>query len=149
MVVGNLPPSLSAQMRFRDMAWPTANDYLEAMQHPLRRFCKPDLKRSQAGTGPNGKPLPLSGTTCDVYELRSAGAIDRWAIGCFTQEPKGLPRRYQLINNHLQKHPLPCVVETEYNEQGIQIRGRWYPITRSRWVDGLPLNEFVREIIDH
>ena len=130
------------------MAWPTANDYLEAVQHPLRRFCRPDLKRSQAGIGPNGKPLARSGKTCDVYEMRSAGAIDRWAIGCFTQEPKAQARRYYLINEHLQKHALPSLVETEFQEQGIQIRGRWYPITRSRWVDGLRLNEFVREIID-
>jgi hypothetical protein len=127
------------------MGWPTSHDYSEALQHPLRRFSKPELKRAQAALGDDGKPLVHRGQRVDVFELRSAGAMERWAIGCFLEEPQDLARRYQLINEHLQQHPAPSLVETEYLDQGICIRGHWHPIIRSRWVDSVPLNEFVRE----
>jgi hypothetical protein len=130
------------------MGWPTSQDYREAMQHPLRRFCKPELRRAQAAAGPDGKPLVHAGERVDVYEMRGSNGIDRWAIGCFLREAEGLARRYQLINEHLQQYPVPNLVETELLEQGICIRGRWYPITRCRWVDGLPLHAFVRDNVD-
>jgi hypothetical protein len=131
------------------MVWPSANDYFEALQHPLRRFCKPELKRAQAALDEGGKPRVWPGKKADVYEMRGAGGVERWAIGCFTREPQGMVRRYQLINEHLQEHPAPALVETELIEQGICIRGRWYPITRSRWAPGQPLNAYVREYLDY
>lgn len=131
------------------MSWPTANDYLEAVQHPLRRFCKPELKRAQVALDRAGKPRVQTGKRLDVYEFRGAGGFERWAIGCFTLEPIGLARRYHLINAHLAEHPVPALVEVEYIEQGICIRGRWYPITRSHWLRGAPLRKCVGERIDH
>ncbi|HYV35269.1 MAG TPA: hypothetical protein VE988_06170 [Gemmataceae bacterium] len=131
------------------MAWPTAIDYFDAVQHPLRRFCKPDLKRSQVALDADGKPQVRSGTTLDIYEMRGAGGHDRWAIGFYTRQPRGLARRFMLINEHLQHHPAASLVHTDYSEQGICIRGRWHPLTHSRWVDGVPLNAYVREYLDH
>jgi hypothetical protein len=131
------------------MGWPTANDYLEAVQHPPRRFSKPELKRSQALADDDGKPLAYRGKYADVYQLQGPGGMERWAIACFTQEPKGQARRYRLINDYLQRNHAPFVVETEYVEQGISVRGRWYPVTRSHWVDGVKLNEYVREHLDN
>jgi hypothetical protein len=131
------------------MGWPTAIDYFDAVQHPLRRFCKPDLKRSQVALDAHGKPQVRSGANLDIYEMRGAGGHDRWAIGFFVREPRGLGRRYLLINEHLQHHPLQSLVHTDYFEQGICIRGRWHPMTLSRWTEGVPLNAYVREYLDH
>ena len=39
-------------------------------------------------------------------------------------------------------------MEFQYLEQGIRIRGQWYPILKMRWVEGLLLNEFVRDNLD-
>jgi len=131
------------------MGWPTAKDYFEAIQHPLRRFCRPELQRAQVVLDARGKPKVRSGKRVDVYELRGAGGQERWAIGCFTQPPRGLGRRYELINSHLQGQAAPVLMETAYHEQGICIRGRWYPITRSRWVEGQALNAYVGEYLDY
>jgi hypothetical protein len=130
------------------MSWPTANDYFEAVQHPLRHFHKPDLKRSQVALNDTGKPRVTSGKRQDVYQMRDASGHERWAIGCFTQQPQGQRRRYYLINTHFAAHHSPCLVETDYLDQGISIRGRWFPITCSRWVDGVPLSDWVRNNAD-
>ena len=130
------------------MTWPTSHDYLEALQHPLRRFCRPELRRGQAACGFDGKPRMWTGKRLDVCEAQAAGGVDRWAIGCFTQEPTGVVHRFLHINQHLQQNSLPSVVETDYIDQGICIRGRWYPIVRSHWVPGLPLDAFVGENVD-
>jgi hypothetical protein len=127
------------------MSWPIANDYFEAVQHPLRHFAKPDLKRSQVALDDAGKPRVAKGKWVDVYEMRDVNGVDRWAIGCFTEQPHGMRWRYRQINNHLAEHPLTCLVETTYLDQGISIRGRWFPITSSRWVDGLPLCDWLRK----
>jgi hypothetical protein len=130
------------------MGWPTSNEYREALQHPLRRFCKLELKRGQAAFDLDGKPRVCPGQRVEIYEMRGAGGLERWAIGCFLEEPQGLFRRYQLINDHLHANPVTCLVETEYLDQGISIRGRWFPITRSRWIDGKPLGAFVGEHVE-
>jgi hypothetical protein len=131
------------------MTYPNANDYSEAVLHPLRRFCRAELKRSQVVVADDGKPLMYPGKYRDVFEMRSAGGFERWAIGCFKAEPHGLAHRYYLINAYLTDNLVPCLVESEYLEQGICVRGRWYPITRSRWVKGLPLCDWVRKHVDH
>jgi hypothetical protein len=126
------------------MSWPTANDYLEAIEHPLRRFCNADLKRSQPARDDQGAVRVATGKRLDVFEMRGANNHDRWAIGCFTQQPRHLGRRYHLINNHLADNPVAGLVGTEYYDQGICVKGRWYPITISRWVDGLRLADWVQ-----
>jgi hypothetical protein len=131
------------------MSWPTANEYSEAIEHPRRRFCRPELQRAQVALQQNGTPWVRSRQRANVYEMRSANGQDRWAIGCYLQEPQGLARRFELINAYLEQHPAPSLVKSEYVEQGICIRGRWYPITRSLWVEGRPLNLYVREYLDY
>ena len=59
------------------MTYPTANDYSEAVLHPLRRFCRAELKRSQVVVADDGKPLMYPGKYRDVFEMRSAGGFER------------------------------------------------------------------------
>ena len=129
------------------MSWPTANEYSEAIEHPLRRFCRPELQRSKWPCNKTAR-RGFGRGSANVYEMRSANGQDRWAIGCYLKEPQGLARRYELINAHLEQHSAPSLVKSEFVEQGICIRGRWYPITRSLWVEGRPLNFYVREYLD-
>ena len=60
----------------------------------------------------------------------------------------GLRERYQEISRYLQQAKLPFTVEFTYLEQGIRIRGQWYPILKMQWVEGFTLNEFVRRQLD-
>ena len=40
------------------------------------------------------------------------------------------------------------MVDFKYLEQGIRVRGQWYPILKMQWVEGFVLNEFVRDNLD-
>jgi hypothetical protein len=130
------------------MSWPNPNEYSEAFRHPLRRFARPEWKRAAAALDDTGKPKVLRHANCDVYELRGAGGLERWGIGCFTSEPVGGSRRYGAINSHLREHGLTAFVETQFLEQGICIRGRWYPVAWSRLGNGKTLHEYVKGFLE-
>jgi hypothetical protein len=131
------------------MAWPVAQDYNEAVQNPRTSFADPELRAAEVVTNALGLPLPRSGSFADVYELRAAGGQARWAVKCFTRPAAAsLRERYSEISRHLQQARLPFTVEFSYLEEGVRVRGRWYPVVKMQWVEGLLLNDFVRANLD-
>jgi hypothetical protein len=123
-------------------------DIFEAIQHPLRCFRDDTLRRGQPLLDVRGKPLARNGRSADVYQIRCPGNRERWAAKCFRGDVAGLQHRYHALNEHLLGLDVPCLVRAEYLDQGMCIRGRWFPIVKMRWVDGQPLNHFVREHAD-
>jgi formylglycine-generating enzyme required for sulfatase activity len=130
------------------MPWPLSQDYNEAVQEPRLCFADDELRAGQVVTNALGLPMPRSGNFADVYEMRSAGGERRWAVKCFTRAVPGLRERYAAISDHLRQARLRFAVEFQYLEQGIRIAAQWYPVLKMDWVDGLLLNEFVRNSLD-
>jgi hypothetical protein len=130
------------------MAWPVSQDYNEAVQSPRSNFSDPELREGQAATNALGLPLPRSGSFADVYEFRCPATNGRWAVKCFTRAVPGLRDRYAELSHYLGRVELPFMVDFTYLEEGIRVRGRWYPILKMPWVEGLLLNEFVRDSLD-
>lgn len=124
------------------MAWPTSQDYNEAVQAPAANFDDADLKGGQAAVNALGLPMPCSGSFADVYEVRGPDGR-RWAVKCFTREVVGLRQRYEAIGAHLRQAKLPFTVDFSCLEKGIRVAGEWYPVLKMEWADGLPLNRFV------
>src|SRR5215469_8703626 len=129
------------------MPWPLSQDYNEALQNPQTSFNDPELRQGQVVTNALGLPMPCSGNFADVYQVRCPDG-SRWAVKCFTREVAGLRERYQEISRHLRQRRLPFTVEFSYLEQGFRVAGRWYPVLKMQWVEGLLLNEFVRSQAD-
>jgi formylglycine-generating enzyme required for sulfatase activity len=128
------------------MPWPSSQDYNEAVQHPASCFADDDLRAGEAVTNALGLPLPCSGNFADVYHLRCPGG--EWAVKCFTRQVVGLHQRYAAVSEHLGQARLSFAVPFQYLDQGIQVHGAWYPVVKMRWVEGLTLNEFVRNALD-
>lgn len=129
------------------MGWPLSQDYNEAVQNPASSFADRELRGGQAACNGTGIPMPRSGNFADVYEfIGTSGA--RWAVKCFTRDVPHLQERYDQIDLHLLKVKPPMMVDFQYQPSGIRIRGQWYPILRMQWVEGLLLNEFVRNNLD-
>jgi pimeloyl-ACP methyl ester carboxylesterase len=125
------------------MSWPTATDYNEAIQNPQVCFADAELRAGRPD-GVMGLPQPFSGNFADVYKL--LGHEDRnWAVKCFTREVQGLHARYQAISDHLQERSRPFMVEFQYLEEGIRVKGAWFPIVKMSWVEGFALNQFVAD----
>lgn len=128
------------------MTWPLSQDYNEAIQSPATSFSDAELKTGSVVTNALGLPMPRSGNFADVYEFKCPQRT--WAIKCFTRQIPGLRERYKEISNYLKQISFPFIVDFSFLEQGIRIRGTWYPILKMQWVEGFTLNEFVRQQLD-
>lgn len=130
------------------MPWPLSQDYNEAIQDAQASFSDPELRAGEATTNALGMPMPRSGNFADVYEFNTPATGSKWAIKCFTRHVPGLRERYTEISAGLLEAKLPFAVDFQYLVQGIRIKGDWFPILKMRWVEGLLLNEFVRDNLD-
>ncbi len=127
------------------MSWPLSQDFNEAVQNPTTAFGDADLKGGAVGVNPMGVPIPRSGNYADVYQITAANG-QKWAVKCFTRPTSaGLDARYAAVSEHLHNANLPFTVGFNYLQQGIRVRGQWYPIVKMQWVDGYPINAFVRD----
>jgi hypothetical protein len=129
------------------MAWPSSQDYNEAIQNPQTSFSDAELRWGEAVTNALGMPMPRSGNFTDVYEFHGASG-QKWAVKCFTRQIPGLEERYSEISKHLVQAKLPFTVDFTYLEKGMRIRGEYYPVLKMQWVEGFLLNEFVRDNLD-
>lgn len=126
------------------MNWPLPHEINEAIQNPAVAFNDPELAASQAAVGSHGVPLPHSGNFGDVYRLQHPQG-PRWAVKCFTRPVIGIGDRYAAVSRALERARLPFTVGFQFLSQGIRIRGQWWPIVKMDWVEGLMLNQVVRE----
>ncbi len=129
------------------MSWPLSQEYNEAVQYPADNFADPDLRRGEAVTNALGIPVPRSGNFADVYEVRGPDG-GRWAVKCFTRSVPHLRERYQEIGRRLRQARLPFTVDFRYLVEGIHVAGRWRPVLKMEWVEGLTLNQFVAQALD-
>lgn len=126
------------------MSWPLPDEINEAIQTPSVSFADPDLKDGQPVLGASGFPLPRSGNFADVYQMVGADGRE-WAVKCFTRPATGLDKRYDKVAAGLDEAALPFAVEFTFLKDGLRVKNQWYPVVKMRWVEGLQLNQFVRE----
>src|SRR5262245_50579974 len=126
------------------MRLPQPTDYNEAIQHPRLCFQDEELRGGTVAVSPLGLPRPYSGNFADVYQVNGADGKHSWAVKCFTRSVEGLRQRYQAISEHLSQAGLSFLVDFQYLDQGIRVRGEWFPVLKMRWIEGFTLNEFVR-----
>ena len=128
------------------MAMPLSQDYNEAIQSPQLSFSDPELKQGEPTVNALGLPQPCSGNFADVYAVQSAQG--KWAVKCFTRQIPGLRDRYKEISAYLQQVKLPFMVDFRFLDEGIKVKGQWYPILKMQWVEGYALNTFVKNYLD-
>jgi len=130
------------------MPWPQATEYCEAVQNTRSCFRDIELQQGQPECTSLGLPRNYSGNFADVYQIRCPnGAI--WAVKCFTREVPQLHDRYQEVSKLLNQTRFEFTVPFQYFDEGIRIRGQWFPIVKMQWVQGKTLNAFVGENADN
>ncbi len=124
--------------------WPSMVDYQEAVQSPPSAFTSSELRCGTPVANKLGMPRPISGTFASVYELVSGGR--RWAVKCFLRNIPGLHRRYAKISDHLKEcRWLRYFATFEYQDKGILVQGKSFPLVKMEWVEGHPLNTFIEQ----
>ena len=131
------------------MDWPTSEDYGEAVQNLKYSMSDGELRAGEAAADAFGLPMLWAGGFADVYKIYNPKTKNTWALKCFTRKVTGQQDRYRHISDHLKKARLPFMVDFSFLNEGIRIRGRWYPALKMRWVEGgIRLNEFVEEYLE-
>jgi len=125
------------------MAWPTPQDYNEAIQNPALCFNEADLKAGKIECNALGLPKSASGAFASVFKLTTAEGP--WAIRCFLRFLPEQTNRYQKISQFVLFDDLECTVDFHYIDKGILVRGNWYPILKMRWVHGDTLDLYVQK----
>lgn len=123
------------------MSWPNPNEYIEAIQSPQQAFSDPELRPAKVATNRFGLPRPISGNFATVFEVQTGRG--RSAVRCFLREVTNQQERYAAVAAHLRQHALPFMVDFEYQPEGIRVRGRWYPILKMDWADGIRLDTYI------
>lgn len=85
----------------------------------------------------------MSGAFASVYKINSSESP--WAVRCFLNKRADHQERYKHISDFVLFDDLECTVPFYYLEEGIKIKGSWYPILKMEWVDGITLEKFLDE----
>ena len=124
--------------------WPSMVDYQDALQCPPVAFPSSDLRFGTPVEDNLGLPRPLCGTFASVYEL--VNGRSRWAVKCFLRNIPNLHQRYEMIAEHLRYFGrLGYFVAFEYQQQGILVQGKSFPLVKMEWVEGCQLNTFIEQ----
>lgn len=124
------------------MAWPTPQEYNEAIQNPSTAFSDPELRGGQPVLTPLGLPRPITGNFASVYQMVCANQRV-WAVRCFLRDFDDHQERYAAISRHLALANLPYTVNFSFLMDGIRVGGRRYPILKMEWVEGESLLAYV------
>jgi len=123
------------------MAYPSLEQYNEALQAPHLYLLDAQLKNAKVKTSGLGMPLALCGGFALTYSIESAGK--RYALRCFHKEAPELERRYQRISQRIKQLSSPYFLPFDFISDGIRINGNVYPLVKMEWATGETLSEFL------
>lgn len=123
------------------MWWPSPSDYQDTVQNPRVAFSDPVLRDGTVVRDALGLPKPISGSFATVYQVEHVGR--RYAVRCFLRHVPDIAQRYAAISAYLAQVSLPQTVEFHFLQQGIRLRGQWFPILKMDWLEGERLDVYV------
>jgi serine/threonine protein kinase len=137
-------------MTTREQVWPSAREYLDAIQRPGSAFPgRPELAGgSLRGGSVPGFPWSASGANAIVFALATPAGRNV-AVRCFTRRPQNdVDERYRALSDFLHTNPCPLLAAFEWMDGAMVIDGRQWPVLQMEWIDGDPLKVFVRQHLD-
>lgn len=129
-------------MAVAQLSFPTGREYQDALQDTSFCFKHPDIARGQPALDQLGMPKAISGNFATVFQVD--GTDERtWAIKCFTRNVQDQARRYEMISAALAGMRAPWVVGFDYLAEGVRCNGRWLPVLKMEWVQGIGLIPYL------
>lgn len=127
------------------MAWPTPQDYNEAVQNP--KYCFPDKELSEGivETDQRGLPRAVCGAFASVYRVTTNGKD--YAVRCFLNDMPDQQLRYERLAEAISADLLDATVDFEYQPHGLIFGKKAFPIVKMQWVKGFNLDSYVEQIL--
>lgn len=127
--------------------WPSARHFTEAIQCPSISFSQPLLKRTLPAVDRLGMPLVTSGQFAYVYKLNSMDGDSDLAVRCFRGYLKDREERYNAIQRHVRHPGLPFLSDLTYEQEGILVEGKRFPILFMNWIEGPTLDNYLDHMV--
>lgn len=124
------------------MAWPTPQDFFEAIQNPAQNIDDQVLRCAVPVKDRLGLPVVSSGNFASVFRLKTRDGIDH-AYRCFLSDRRDRAERYRKISDYVMYDDLECTVDFKYLENGIRVDGKWFPAVSMDWVEGVELDSYI------
>ena len=131
------------------MNYPSISDYIEALRDAEDSLSKlKDLRLVYDG---QGHPIMSSGNFAVVFKMQ-APTGKYYALKCFLRDQEERSERYRLITEELQYVQSTYLVKFRYLESELFVDvpntgGEEYPVLLMDWVDGVPLDQYLKTII--
>ncbi len=121
------------------MTGPSPADFAAA------HFTDPALAAADPVLGPDGRPLAHRGRRGVVFQRCPATDDRGWAVKCYPAADPALADRYARVAAEVRRGRLPFAVPCRFLPAGARVGGKPYPAAVLDWVEGVPLNQAVRE----
>ena len=132
------------------MNYPSISDYIEALRDAEDSLS--ELKDLRLVYDDQGHPIMSSGNFAVVFKMQ-APTGEYHALKCFLRDQEERSERYRLIAEELQYAQSTYLVKFRYLESELFVdvpntEGEEYPVLLMDWVDGIPLDQYLKTIIN-
>lgn len=133
------------------MIYPTISEYIEAIKAAEDNF--KELNNLRPVLGDDGLPVMTSGNFAVVFKMKEVETGKLYALKCFTKDQVGRDEAYRLITEELKGVDSPyltsiCYLDKELFVDTGQSTETEFPVLLMDWVDGNPLDKYLRENLD-
>lgn len=132
------------------MNYPSISDYIEALRDAEDSLS--ELNDLRLVYDDQGHPVMSSGNFAVVFKMQ-APTGEFHALKCFLRDQEERGERYHLIAEELQYVQSTYLVKFRYLESELFVDvpntgGEEYPVLLMDWVDGIPLDQYLKTILD-
>ena len=133
------------------MNYPSISDYIEALRDAEDSLS--ELKDLRLVYDDQGHPIMSSGNFAVVFKMQ-APTGQYHALKCFLRDQEERSERYRMIAEELQYVQSTYLVKFRYLESELFVDvpntgGEEYPVLLMDWVDGVPLDQYLKTIINN
>lgn len=133
------------------MNYPLISEYIEAIKSAEDNF--EELSYLKPVLGDDGLPVMTSGNFAVVFKMKDEQSGKLYAVKCFTKEQEGRAEAYREIAKELEVVSSPYILSIRYLDKELfvdtdQTTETEFPVLLMDWVDGVPLNNYIRQHIN-
>ncbi len=130
----------------QDEMWPSATDYARLVQAQRSLLDASPFAGATVVRDSLGMPMSASGQNAIVFEFAHRGGPI--ALRCFTRPPVGAAARYRELGKFLARRNVGSIVPSVWVSDVLADDTRRWPAVVMPWVDGVPLNVAVEDMLD-
>ena len=129
--------------------FPTIGKYNKAIQNGGSNVFRSlsNLEIIPSRTTPIKVYLFGSGAYAAVFKGKQYN--NRYALRCFLNSGDEAARRLEMITSYLQNIKGSWITPCEFLANEIKVEGKFYPVLKMEWIDGLLLNDYISKHLSH